>query len=633
MERLTEESGEGKVIAPSNSLPSSYGEINAASPCEAALIYAEMGYYVFPVHYPAADGCSCGKVSCTSIGKHPMITGPEQKATKDPAQIREWWTKWPQANIGIAVGRSGLMVLDVDPDKGGRDSLQELQAIRGTLPQTTVSQTGGGGDHWLFKQPDVRIGNKVGILPGLDIRGDGGFIVAPTSAHRTGNKYQWIKGRDPVDVPSWLLDLLKGHRGANGSKIDPEEILAGLSEGERDGKLFRWLCRIARSPKQGDLEAIAIMAQERVNQDGHPFTREDALAKARQAYGYREGDLPEIVEENGLEIWDCCDPEPKWIFQDFLKVGCALLGGQAKTGKSWIVLEMALSIVLNRPCFSKFAPAEQGEVLYIDLEDSKINTKGRLRSLLSDNRDPRLANLRFVRRWPTGDEALVKLDDYLSGHPATKMVVIDTLVGIRKERKKDQDLYDYDYKVITGFRELADRYGITIIIVHHFNKSRQVADVFDKFSGSTGIQAAPHTLIAYEAKRGDGAGIVHVTGKRSSEVRFALKRDANERPIWQDAGEFQTSKERLAIIMELREAYPAMLSRGDLAELLEAKKATISKRLHAMVRDGQIIREGDGNMSRYTVARGMALRPLQNHEPQTGDDDQQQTCENECPDF
>jgi hypothetical protein len=72
---------------------------------------------------------------------------------------------------------------------------------------------------------------------------------------------------------------------------------------------------------------------------------------------------------------------------------------------------------------------------------------------------------------------------------------------------------------------------------------------------------------------------------------------------------------------------------ADLAELLEAKRATISKRLAAMVRGGQIIREGNGNMSRYTVGRGITKGSAQNHEPQIGDDDQQQTCENECPDF
>jgi DNA-binding MarR family transcriptional regulator len=277
--------------------------------------------------------------------------------------------------------------------------------------------------------------------------------------------------------------------------------------------------------------------------------------------------------------------------------------------------------------------AEPREVLYIDLEDSRRSTKERLRTLLGNRRDPNLANLHVVRRWPVGEMAVEKLDEWLSEHPNTRIVVIDTLVGIRKERRKNQDLYDYDYKVIAGFRELADRYGIAIVIVHHFNKSRLVGDVFDKFSGSSGIQAAPHSLIAYSAKRGERGGIMEVTGKRSSEVTFALKRDAKERPIWQDAGEFQTSKERLAIIMELREAYPTTLSCGDLAELLEAKKATISKRLAAMVRASQIIREGDGNRSRYRAVRGTTQRRDQNHEQECEDNAQQEPCGEEIPDF
>jgi hypothetical protein len=365
MERLTEEALEGKVITPSNSLPSPYPEINAASMCEAALLYAEMGYYVFPVHYPLAGGCSCGKSGCHSIGKHPMIKGWEERATKDPDQIREWLAKWPNANIGIAVGKSGLVVLDVDRDKRGITTLRDVQVDHGKLPKTAISKTGGGGAHLLFKQPDVRIGNKVGILPGFDIRGHGGFIVSPPSVHRTGKKYQWIRGGDLANVPRWLLEILNGPRRnaeETGNGMDPSEILSGLSGGERDDKLFRWLCRVGRRPTLKDLEIIAVMAQERFNQDGDPFTKEEALVKARQAYNYREGDLPEIVEENGLEIWDCCDPDAKWIFQDFLKEGCALFAGPPKTGKSWICLEMALSIVLGRPCFERFEPSEEGGI-------------------------------------------------------------------------------------------------------------------------------------------------------------------------------------------------------------------------------------------------------------------------------
>jgi len=87
---------------------------------EAALEYASLRVYVFPLHNTdAAGACSCGRTDCHSAGKHPRTEHGHLDATTDPAQIRRWWTAWPDANIGIATGPSGLIVIDVD-DREGR---------------------------------------------------------------------------------------------------------------------------------------------------------------------------------------------------------------------------------------------------------------------------------------------------------------------------------------------------------------------------------------------------------------------------------------------------------------------------------------------------------------------------------
>lgn len=155
-----------------------------------ALTYAANNWRVFPVNNIEPDGtCSCQNPKCSSPGKHPMTKNGVKDATTDTETIKQWWTKHPDANIGIATG-NGLMVVDIDTDKGGEESFIALEEEIGKLPETLEVSTGGGGKH-LYYQIDEPIRNRVEVKPGLDIRGEGGYVVAPPSNHVKG-EYQWI---------------------------------------------------------------------------------------------------------------------------------------------------------------------------------------------------------------------------------------------------------------------------------------------------------------------------------------------------------------------------------------------------------------------------------------------------------
>jgi putative DNA primase/helicase len=153
------------------------------------------GYYLLPLYGVTPDGrCTCGNQDCSSAGKHPRISGGCKAASNDPEVVHHWWSTWPDANIGIATGReAGIFVLDVDEKSGGPASLAELEARHGPLPATLRSTTGGGGFHLYFRYPaDGRIPNSTSrVGPGLDVRGDGGYVVAPPSLHKSGRRYQW----------------------------------------------------------------------------------------------------------------------------------------------------------------------------------------------------------------------------------------------------------------------------------------------------------------------------------------------------------------------------------------------------------------------------------------------------------
>jgi len=130
---------------------------------------------------------------CKSIGKHPRTKHGLNDATIDLARIKMWWTDYPDANIGIPTGNaSGWLVLDIDPDYGGVGSLEAFLGLR-IIPDTLESETGSGGMHLFFEYPkDREIRGKVGILPGLDIRAEGNYIVVPPSRHASGRSYRWL---------------------------------------------------------------------------------------------------------------------------------------------------------------------------------------------------------------------------------------------------------------------------------------------------------------------------------------------------------------------------------------------------------------------------------------------------------
>ncbi len=159
------------------------------TPLTAALDYASRGWHVFPCHSINQQGhCTCKDgPACESPGKHPLVPGGFKAATTDPGTIRHWWEeKWAWANVAIATGKiSGLVILDVDPRNGG-----DAKKLPGNLPLTPTVSTGGGGEHYYFLYPeDCEVGLHHGLLPGIDVQGNGGYVLAPPSRHISGKKY------------------------------------------------------------------------------------------------------------------------------------------------------------------------------------------------------------------------------------------------------------------------------------------------------------------------------------------------------------------------------------------------------------------------------------------------------------
>lgn len=216
-----------------------------------ALYFADRGLAVFPLFTIDGERCSCGKLIwrkggkpealhlyCSSPGKHPigdLVPHGVREATTDAQLIKEWWAVYPDANIGIATGTiSGIVVLDIDPAHQGDRTLSRLMDRLGDLPPTWTVETGGGGNHVYFRHPSAEVRNSAGKLgPGLDVRGEGGYVVAPPSRHASGGRYSWyaerhIKDHDLADMPQWLLERVADSLHTVVSDAIPTRIAEGL---------------------------------------------------------------------------------------------------------------------------------------------------------------------------------------------------------------------------------------------------------------------------------------------------------------------------------------------------------------------------------------------------------------------
>lgn len=197
----------------------------------AALSYSERGWPTIPL---------------IARLKRPLVPWAEfQKRMPSHDELQGWFTRWPDVNLGIVTGAvSGLVVLDVDPEHGGADSLAELESRNGALLPTIESVTGGGGRHIYFRHPGGTVHNLVRLAPGIDLRGDGGYVVAPPSLHPSGKAYAWKAGCAPGEVPigfmpEWLLRLVadKEQRGGHPIAHWQNLVRQGVDAGQRNNTI------------------------------------------------------------------------------------------------------------------------------------------------------------------------------------------------------------------------------------------------------------------------------------------------------------------------------------------------------------------------------------------------------------
>jgi Bifunctional DNA primase/polymerase, N-terminal/Family of unknown function (DUF5906) len=211
-----------------------------------AIEYVNRGFYIFPLHSIREDlQCTCGAVNCSDAGKHPRVSRGLKEASRDLAIIEKWFGEGSEpSNIGIVTGEvSGITVIDIDIGEGkfGAESWAEAIKDHGE-PDTLMSKTGSGGMHVIFSYNSALKTSVNTLGKGVDVRNDGGYIVAPPSLHRSGEKYEWLNPETPIAILPSHLSRRKETRGRKrkddmyNSKYSLEQVASMLESVPNDDR-------------------------------------------------------------------------------------------------------------------------------------------------------------------------------------------------------------------------------------------------------------------------------------------------------------------------------------------------------------------------------------------------------------
>jgi len=433
----------------------------------AALEYAGLGWAV---------------TACKASSKEPATRNGCKNHSKNPEAIRRYWTDNPTHNLAIVCGEiSGLLVLDVDARNGGLDTLAQLEAQHGPLPKTPTVNTPGGGQHFYFEHVEGVRCSAGQLGAGLDVKADGGYVLAPPSTHPNGGAYTWTMPPGhtlPAKAPDWLIGLLRqaGPQKATAANVGGETI----AEGQRNNTLTRLAGRLradgfseqallatlqvfnaerCRPPlPEGEVERIAKnVAQYEPDRDCFGEAQVDLSAFGEVTAPKRKSKLTRVAE---IE----CRP-PAWLIRGALEQDTlSLLFGDPGAGKSFLALDWALRLATGTPW--RGHEVKKTPVVYVCGEGH--NGFGRRVKAWQQYNGVDLtdAELFIAPAVPMTDagqlgDLLADIDE--AGKPG--LIVLDTLArcfgGGDENNTKDMSNF------VAACDAMRQRFGCSVLIVHH----------------------------------------------------------------------------------------------------------------------------------------------------------------------
>ena len=232
---------------------------------------------------------------------------------------------------------------------------------------------------------------------------------------------------------------------------------------------------------------------------------------------------------------------PKMLIDGVLSDGLAIMAGDSKIGKSWMVLWMCLQISKGEPVWG--LPTRKTDVVYLALEDREWRVQQRMQDLTDTPPD----NLHFgFSCGQLGAELESQIEDVLKDYPSTGLLFIDTLQMVRDNVSAKVNAYAQDYKDLSSLKKIADNHGICIFVVHHTRKERDGGNIFNDMTGSTGIMGVADTgmILRKEDRFGDNATLC-ITGRDVEEKKLKMQMCGVKWEITEELSADDLRKERI----------------------------------------------------------------------------------------
>ena len=454
--------------------------------------------------------------------KKPIIPWKEfQVSLPTKEEVVLWWETYPDANVGIITGKvSHLLVVDIDPRNGGTDEM--FAGI-----ETVSANTPSGGKHLYFRL-DEPISNKIGFYPGIDIRADGGFVVAPPSVVESG-EYSWINepGRVPLaKIPKFVLDKLFEETVQNAKDILGCVEIKGATAGSRNATTTKAIGQILALSHIEDWETKGWEKAKQFNETNSPPLDETELRKifesikrseqpkkiARYNSMLPQGGLDPTLAERNPHVyqWDefiKAKPEESgtWFVDNLIKPGwLVVIGGHGKQGKTTLVIHLLNALRLGKPFIFNTNPCP---VLFLNCEMQEDDLRELIEDVSVDS--------------PVGETALIVspikpldinyLYELLKSQPKPGLCVIDSFRGAFMLENDYENQAGTVGLILRKLQNIARETKWTILVIHHFNKegTGNPSDL----AGSGEWTSAPDAIITWVCPQYGKPGKLAIIGR------------------------------------------------------------------------------------------------------------------------
>ncbi|NUQ47467.1 MAG: bifunctional DNA primase/polymerase [Phycisphaerae bacterium] len=460
----------------------------------AALQYADLGYAIFP--------CAAGR-------KTPLTPRGHQDATTDTETITAWWTRNKDANIAIRT--DGLLVVDVDGDDSAWLGDQDERWT--DMAMAPSARTPRGGRHFLFRQPTGRSWRctQGRLAERVDTRANGGYIVAPPSIV-DGRAYRWLESYE-LDVPpdrlpeppGWLIERLDRISAMAAAKPALESAGQQIAEGRRNGVLTSYAGTMRRAG-MSEAEISAALLQANTDRCDPPLSTDEVTRIAHSVARYAPGAIPKshanghegaigstpIVPRSIRELGHAFPALRESVIHGLLRRGETMnVIAPPKTGKSWLVIDLALAIASGRVWLNCYQTT-RGDVLILDNE---------LHGETSANRVPRVAEARGIPADLYADRLFVvnlrgQLRDLFSMEPFFQSIERDRFRVVILDafyRFMPRDMDENDNGTMANLYNHLDWYaeqlGCCFVLIHHTTKGSQAGKSVTDVGAGAGSQS------------------------------------------------------------------------------------------------------------------------------------------------